>query len=99
MKNIIQFATLELRNENLKEEWKKMSDKISSDLQNVDGFISRDSAYGEDGKIYCILKWESKEKAEAMKKVLESEEFKGAMAAFAEIVNMETMKSETLNVI
>lgn len=99
MKNIIQFATLELRNENLKEDWKKISAKINDDLQGVDGFISRDSAFGEDGKVYCILKWESQEKANAMQKILESDEYKDAMIAFAEIVNMETMKSETLIVI
>lgn len=98
MKNIIQLINFELNNNNQKDDWKKMSDKINEDLKNADGFIYRDSAIGEDGKVYCILKWESKEKAEAMQKKLEADEYKSAMEAFAKIANMNTMKSETLSV-
>jgi len=99
MKSIVQLASFELNKGVSIEEWKKMSDKISGDLQNVDGFVYRDSAQGEDGKVYCILKWESKEQAEVMQKKLQSDEFKGAMEAFAKIVNMKTMKPETLRVV
>jgi argonaute-like protein implicated in RNA metabolism and viral defense len=99
MKNIILLISLELNNENLAEDWKKMSDGISDSLKNIDGFIYRDSASGEDGKIYCIVKWESAEKQAAFNKILESDAFKNEMIEFAKIVNMETMKSEVLTVI
>lgn len=99
MESIVQLASFELNEGVSHEEWKKMSDHINDDLKGVDGFIYRDSARGEDGKYYCILKWESREQEEVMKKRLESEEYKGAMEAFAKLVNMETMKSETLKVV
>ncbi len=99
MQNIIQLATLELNEGASMEEWKKMSDKISSDLNYAKGFISRDSGVGEDGKVYCIVKWESQEDADLMQEKLQSDEFKGAMEAFAKIVNMATMTSETLKVV
>jgi len=99
MKSIVQLASFELNEGVTTEEWEKMSDHINNDLQGVDGFVYRDSAKGEDGKYYCILKWESREQAEVMQKKLESDEFKGAMEAFAKIANMATMKSETLKVV
>lgn len=99
MQNIIQIATLQLNKEVSIVEWKKMSDKISSDLKYAPGFISRDSAVGVGGKIYCIVKWDCKENAEKMQAKLQSDEFKGAMEAFAKIVNMQTMTSETLKFI
>ena len=99
MQNIIQLATLELNEGVSMEDWKKMSDKISSDLNYAEGFISRDSGIGEDGKIYCIVKWDCQENADVMQARLQSDEFKKPMKAFAKIVNMATMKSETLKVV
>ena len=100
MQSIIQVTLLELNNKNLLDEWKKMSDGISESLQGVSGFIYRDSGVGEDGKIYCILKWESIEKHDAFDEILQaSDKFKTAMVKFTEIVNMETMKSKVLKVI
>lgn len=99
MQNIVMLITLELNDKNLLSEWKQMSDGISHSLQNVDGFIYRDSAIGEDGKVYCIVKWESAEKQDVFNKILESDAFKDEMIKFAKLINMETMKSEVLQVI
>lgn len=66
MQNIITMASFELNDQNLAGEWKEMSDHITESLKKVDGFISRDSAVGEDGKIYCFVKFETVEKQEAL---------------------------------
>jgi hypothetical protein len=98
MKNVIQLVSLQLNDKSMVDKWKIMSDHISAELKNADGFIYRDSAIGEDGTVYCILKWESQEKIDAFQKVLESDEFKENMVEFAKIANVETMKNETLKV-
>lgn len=99
MQSIIALISLKLNNPNLKEEWKKMSDGITESLKNVDGFIYRDSAVSEDGTVYCIIKWESAEKQEAFRKILESDAFKNELIEFAKIADMESMKSEILKVV
>ena len=95
---IIQLINFELINSNLKEEWKKMSNQISAGLEGEDGFIYRDSAIDENGKVYCILKWESKEKAEASQKRMQKK-YRNAMESFAKIANMNTMSSKILQVV
>jgi len=99
MQNVIAIVSFKLNDANLLGEWKIISDNINQSLNGVDGFISRDSAIGEDGKVYCILKWENVEKQNAFKKVLQSDEFKGRFESFGKIVNIETMNSENLKVI
>ena len=99
MNSIVALISFELNNENLLPEWKKMSDGINESLKEVDGFIYRDSAIGEDGKVYCIVKWENTEKQAAFKKIMESEAFQEKMKEFGKFVNMTTMKSEMLKVI
>ena len=99
MSEIIQFISLELKDKSSAEAWKNMSDKINESLKKADGFIYRDSATGEDGKVYCILKWESQEKVDAFQKLMQADEFKNEMNEFSEIVDMQTMKSETLKVV
>lgn len=81
------------------EDWKKMSAGISASLQNALGFISRDSAVGEDKKVHCILKWASMEAQETVKKMLESPEMEEKMKEFAKIANMATMTEEFLEVL
>ena len=98
MKNVIQLVSFELNDKSMSDEWKIMSDMINTKIKETDGFMSRDSAVGEDGVVYCILKWESKEHVEAFQKVMEGDEFKENMAEFAKIANVETMKTETLKV-
>ncbi len=99
MSKIIQVASFELNDENLMEEWKVMSAGISEAMKNLPGFISRDSAIGESGKIYCVLKWENKENQESARKMIESPEMKSEMEAFAKIANMQTMTSKFLEVL
>jgi len=99
MKNILAKISLKLNDSSSKEDWKKMSDAITKSLESVDGFIYRDSAISEDGTVYCFIKWESIEKQEAFRKILESDAFKNEMGEFAKIANMESMQSEILQVV
>ena len=99
MQNIITMVSFEMNDKKLAGEWKEMSDHINESLKKVDGFLSRESAVGKDGKIYCFVKFETAEKQEAFNKIMESDDFKENLVAFAKIANMETMKSEMLNVI
>jgi len=99
MQSIIALISLKLNSPNLKDEWKKMSDGITRSLENVDGFIYRDSAMSEDGTVYCVIKWESAEKQEAFRKILESDAFKNEMIEFAKIADVKSMKSEILKVV
>ncbi len=99
MSKILQIVSFELNDQNLLEDWKKMSAGISASLKNDSGFISRDSAIGKNNKIFCILKWENKEAYEAVKKKLEALEMADEMKAFAKIANMQTMKKEFSEII
>jgi heme-degrading monooxygenase HmoA len=99
MQNIITIISFKLVNNDLLEGWKKTSAHITESLKKVDGFIYRDSAISEDGTVYCILKWESAEKQQAFRKVMESDDFKKENEGFMDIVDMKTMKSETLQVL
>ncbi len=100
MSKVIASVSFKLNNENLLDDWKKLSTTISEDLATVDGFISRDSAKGEDGSYYCFVKWGSMKQQEAFMKHFEgSEEFGEMMAEFGRIVNMETMKHDILEVV
>ncbi|XLQ20426.1 MAG: hypothetical protein ACKUBY_01435 [Candidatus Moraniibacteriota bacterium] len=99
MKSIILIVTFELNDQNLLEDWKQMSAGITAQLQSVDGFISRDSAVDEAGKIYCVVKWESMEQQKEFRKILESPAFEENMKAFAKIANMETMEEKFIEVI
>lgn len=99
MKSIVAIISFKLNDKNLLGDWKTMSDGINKSLKEVDGFIYRDSAIGEDGTVYCILKWENKEKQAAFKKTMETEAFQEKMKDFGKFVNMATMKSEVMNVI
>lgn len=100
MSQVIMSVSFELNDPNLLSDWKKMSAMISSDLVGVDGFISRDSAQGKDGKVYCILKWESQKQQEAFRASLESRpEWGKMMEDFGRIVNLDTMAPELLEVL
>ena len=100
MSKIMLMASFQLNSPDLLEDWKKMSAMISADLQGVDGFISRDSVREENGTVYCILKWASKEQQENFRKALEArEEWPELMGEFSRIVNMETMKEEFFEVL
>jgi hypothetical protein len=100
MNKIMAITKLKLNDENLLEDWKVLSEKINIDLTGVDGFISRDTACGENGLVYCILKWESKEHQEKFQKYTLSrtnEEFQKMFAELGRIMNMENMIESFLN--
>ena len=100
MNKVIVIVSFELNDQNLIEDWKKMSAIISADLEGVNGFIYRDSAISKDKNVYCILKWNSKEQQEKFRVELESrKEWPEMMADFSRIVNMQTMKREILEVL
>lgn len=99
MENVMVMASFKLNNENLLDDWKKLSAGISENLKNEDGFISRDSVISEDGTVFCLVKWENQEKRDAFSKKMEEDSFKEKMAGFAKIVDLKTMKSEIYKVI
>ena len=102
MSKIMVIATLRLNDENLLEDWKEISAKITADLTGQDGFISRDSVRAEDGLISCILKWESKAHQEKFMEALmarSDEESMALMADFGRVVNVEGMTREFLSVL
>ena len=102
MSQIMVIAKLSLNEESLLEDWKNISAKIDADLESVDGFISRDSVRGEDGLIYCILKWQSKAHQEKFMADLTSRTDEQSVAMFAEfarVVNVEGMSREFLEVL
>ena len=97
MNKIMTITKLKLNDENLLEDWKVLSKKINADLAGVDGFISRDSACAEDGLIYCIIKWESKEHQEKFQEWTLSrndEAFQELFAELGRVTNMESMSRE-----
>ncbi len=98
MKNVIVLVSFDLNNENLLDEWKKISAGITESLKQEDGFISRYSGVDENGRIHCIIKWENMEKRKAFGKKMEEESFKEKMKDFGRIANMETMKMEVVEV-
>lgn len=100
MSNIIVKVSFKLNDESLLDDWKVMSAKITADLADIKGFISRESAKGEDGLVYCIVQWDSLANQVAFRENFESSEnFAAMMADFARIVDMETLKQEMLEVI
>lgn len=102
MNKIMAITKLKLNDENLLEDWKILSKKINTDLERVNGFISRDTACGENGLVYCILKWESKEHQEKFQKYTLSrtdEEFQKMFTELGRIMNMESISREFLELL
>jgi len=96
------ITKLTLNDERLLEDWKVLSKKINEDLAGVDGFISRDSVCGDDGLIYCILKWESKEHQEKFQEYTLSrtdDEFKKMFSELGRIMNMKSLSREFLEIL
>ncbi len=98
MGNVIVLASFELNDQSFLGEWKKISAGITESLKQEDGFISRYSGVGEDGRIHCILRWENDEKRLVFSKKMEEESFKEKMKDFGRIANLETMKKEIVKV-
>jgi len=102
MEKIMVIATLKLNDENLLDDWRIISAKITEELVDEDGFLSRDVIRGDDGVISCILKWESKEKQEKFMNALiarTDEESLAMMAEFGRIVDAKNMTREYFKVL
>ena len=83
------------------EDWKKLSDNITQQMQGTDGLQFRESAVDEKGNVYCILKWDTIEQRtvffEGMQKDMKENPEK--YAEFWKLANMETMTMDILKVI
>ena len=99
MSDIKIIATLQLNDPALLEDWKRISADISADLKaNAKGFISRESGIDEEGTIYCILQWKSREDSEAFIQSLPMRpDFMERMSDFARVVNMESMSKKIVD--
>jgi len=93
------IATLQLNGPELLEDWKRISADITADLKaNATGFISRESGVDENGLIYCILQWKSREDSEAfMQSLPMRSDFMEKMTDFSRVVNMETMNKKFID--
>ena len=100
-KNIYVLVKFQL-NEGVKiEDWKNLSDKITTEMKGTDGLQFRESAVDEKGNVYCILKWDTIEQRnvffEGMQKDMKENPEK--YAEFGKLANMETMDMNILNVL
>lgn len=81
------------------ENWKTLSKEIDIDIAKADGFISRDSGIDEDGRVYCLVKWQSKTQQETFRRQLEAGNNWGdMMTKFASIANMETATNQQITI-
>ncbi|SFV89531.1 hypothetical protein MNB_SUP05-SYMBIONT-7-268 [hydrothermal vent metagenome] len=75
----------------------QLSEEIDKDIAKAEGFISRDSGVDEDGRVYCLVKWQSKKHQENFRKALEvREEYSEMMQRFGSIANMETATNQII---
>lgn len=93
------IVSFELNDKNLINDWKSLSAEIDKDIAKADGFISRDSGIDEEGRVYCLVKWQSKSHQETFKQLLEArKEWAEMMQHFCSIVNMETAINQVIEV-
>ncbi|KAA0444631.1 MAG: hypothetical protein FXV80_03835 [Candidatus Thioglobus sp.] len=91
--------SFELNDKNQLENWKQLSKEIDEDICKADGFISRDSGIDEDGRVYCLVKWQSKTQQQNFRKQLESRpEWQQMMQHFGAIANMETASNKEIEI-
>ena len=101
MNNIYTMVSFKLKEVSLLDDWRVLSAKINEEMSSADGLIFRDSAVGEDGLVYCILKWENEEKQQAFRKFLDKDmaDNPDKYSDFGRLVDMSTMKNEIISVI
>ncbi|BBB24264.1 hypothetical protein CVFO_1145 [Isorropodon fossajaponicum endosymbiont JTNG4] len=93
------IMSFELNNQDLMNDWKTLSKEIDEDIAKADGFISRDSGVDEDGRVYCLVKWQSKVHHANFTKLFETrEQWPQMMAYFCNIANMETSTTQILEI-
>ena len=97
MSESIEMVSFELKDKNLLDDWKALSKEIDEDIAKADGFISRDSGMDEAGRVYCLVKWQTKAHQEKfMQQLTAREEWPKMMEYFGSIADMETMKPHHL---
>jgi antibiotic biosynthesis monooxygenase (ABM) superfamily enzyme len=90
------IAKFKLVSPEMGDQWKELSNQIQAGISQADGFISRDTGVDEEGNLYCIVKFESKEQREAnMKTAMEN--FPALFEKFTEVVDMSTMTKTEIN--
>jgi len=93
------IMSFELNEKDLIDDWKALSKEIDEDIAKADGFISRDSGIDEHGRVYCLVKWQSKAHQETFKKLLEArQEWPQMMQHFSSIVNIETSTNQAIEI-
>ncbi len=91
------IMSFELNDKNLISDWKKLSHEIDQDIAKADGFISRESGIDAQGRVYCLVKWQSKAHQENFRKALESRaKWPQMMQHFGSIANMETANNQNI---
>ncbi len=91
------IMSFELNDKNLVNDWQALSKEIDTDIQKADGFIARDSGIDENGRVYCLVKWQSEAHQNAFRKALEArQQWPDMMAHFSSIANMETANNQTI---
>ncbi len=93
------IMSFELHNLQLISDWKILSKEIDEDIAKAEGFVSRDSGIDEQGRVYCLVKWQTKAHQESFRQQLESrEQWPQMMAYFASIANMETVNTQVIEI-
>ncbi|AYQ57347.1 hypothetical protein BTHERMOSOX_176 [Bathymodiolus thermophilus thioautotrophic gill symbiont] len=93
------IMSFELNEKDLIDDWTALSKEIDEDIAKADGFISRDSGIDEHGRVYCLVKWQSKAHQETFKKLLEArQEWPQMMQHFSSIVNIETSTNQAIEI-
>ena len=100
-KNVYVLIKFELNKWVRIEDWKKMSDWITADMQWTDWLQFRESAVDEKGNVYCILKWDTIEQRTVFhdNMMKEMDEKPEMMEEFGKIANMKTFTMDILNVL
>ncbi len=79
--------------------WKELSKEIDADISKADGFISRDSGIDNENRVYCLVKWKSKDHQEAFMRQLKArDDWENIMKYFSNIANMETDKRQEIEI-
>ena len=100
MSEYFAIVSFELNDKNLLNDWKVFSKEIDEDISQADGFISRDSGIDENGKVYCLVKWQSEAHQQNFRKQLEANEnWPKTIQRFGTIANMSTMTPNNLEVL
>ena len=92
------IESFELYDEQL-DNWIILSKEIDADISKADGFISRDSGIDSEKRVYCLVKWKSKDhQEEFMKQLMARDDWESMMNHFGSIANMETDKRQEIEI-